>query len=238
MAQRTRTEEVMSVLRREVLEGQYRPGERLPSERDLAARFQTTRGIVRVALKKLEQLGIADVQPGGARVVPVEQASLDVVGHLLALQDPPDPDLVDQVLEVAGALVAASARIAVERGDPAQLERARELIHRIQEPELGEDARLALADELGHLFMNASNNLVLHLVRRGLRTQVFRRLYPWRASPELAQVDHLAKELDRAIDQRDPARASEAVHSLWLGMRHSVRSSLEAARSEARVANP
>ena len=109
MAQRTRTEEVMSVLRREVLEGQYRPGERLPSERDLAARFQTTRGIVRVALKKLEQLGIADVQPGGARVVPVEQASLDVVGHLLALQDPPDPDLVDQVLEVAGALVAASA---------------------------------------------------------------------------------------------------------------------------------
>ena len=37
----TRTEDVFSTLRHEVLTGQYRPGERLPSERELALRFET-----------------------------------------------------------------------------------------------------------------------------------------------------------------------------------------------------
>ena len=39
----TRTEDVFSTLRHEVLTGQYRPGERLPSERELALRFETGR---------------------------------------------------------------------------------------------------------------------------------------------------------------------------------------------------
>jgi GntR family transcriptional repressor for pyruvate dehydrogenase complex len=220
-------------LREEVLRGQYRPGERLPSERDLAARFKTTRGVVRVALKKLEQLGIADVKPGGARVVAVQEASLDVVGHLLDLEDPPNPDLVDQVLEVAGALMAAAARIAVERGEAAHLDRVRELIQRLRESELDEEARFEVAHELFHTFMDASDNLVLHIIRRGLRTQIFGRLLnaTWHARPDAADLERMYLELDRVIRERDPAAASEAVHSLWRGLRERVRRSLEAARA-------
>ena len=70
MSGNTRTEDITRELRDEVLRGQYRPGERLPSERDLAARFGTTRDVARIALKKLEQLGVAAVEPGGARVQP------------------------------------------------------------------------------------------------------------------------------------------------------------------------
>ena len=227
----SRTDEVTAVLRREVLEGQYRPGERLPSERDLAARFDTTRGVVRVALKKLEQLGIADVQPGGARVVPIHQASLDVVGHLLDLRSPPDPHLVDQVLEVAGALMAAIARIAVERGDAAHLDRARELLQQLRQSDSVEESYLDVMQQLSDLFLSASDNFVLHIVRRGLRTQVLERLRgaSWRPRPEAAHFERMAKDLDRAIVQRDPAAASEALHSLWRGLRENVRSALESA---------
>ena len=63
----SRTEEIAAVLKREILMGQYRPGERLPSERDLSKRFETSRGTVREALKKLEQLGIASIQLGGQK---------------------------------------------------------------------------------------------------------------------------------------------------------------------------
>ena len=49
----------------DVLTGSYRPGERLPSERDLAARFEANRGAVREAMKKLEQIGLAEISPGG-----------------------------------------------------------------------------------------------------------------------------------------------------------------------------
>jgi len=86
-------------LRDDILRGQYRCGERLPSERDLAERFGVHRSTVREAFKRLEQLGVATIQPGGARVAPLEDASLDIVEHLLALDDPPDPEILDQALE-------------------------------------------------------------------------------------------------------------------------------------------
>ena len=160
-----------------------------------------------------------------------------MVGHLLDLENPPDPELVDQTLEVGEALAAATTRIAVERGDSKQLERARELIKRLGDSELSSDERLEISHELGQVFMDASDNLVLHLVRRGLRTQVFERLRHLHAQPEVASVERLAKDLSRAIEQRDPAQASEAVHSLWRSLRESVRRSLEAARADGNAAD-
>ena len=59
MAQ-SKAEDIFGVLRSEILIGQYRSGERLPSERDLAARFESNRGLIREAIKKLEQLGIVE----------------------------------------------------------------------------------------------------------------------------------------------------------------------------------
>ena len=54
-----------------------------------------------------------------------------MVSQPLDLQSAPDPKLVDQVFEVMGALIAASARIAVERGEDAALDHARELLDRL-----------------------------------------------------------------------------------------------------------
>ncbi len=56
-------EEIADSLTHDILVGQYRTGERLPSERDLAVRFVANRGAVREAMKKLEQLGLADIRP-------------------------------------------------------------------------------------------------------------------------------------------------------------------------------
>jgi DNA-binding FadR family transcriptional regulator len=81
-------ERLATELRDEILRGRFRAGERLPSERDLAERFGVHRGAVREALKKLEQLGVAEIRPGGARVLPLTEASLDVVAPHTALQVP------------------------------------------------------------------------------------------------------------------------------------------------------
>ena len=107
----SRTEEVTLILQDEILRGQYRPGERLPSERDVATRFETSRGTVREAFKRLDQLGIASVQPGGARVVAVEECTLDVLGPLLDLNRLPDPVLVEEVMELLGLLAGFAAQV-------------------------------------------------------------------------------------------------------------------------------
>ena len=93
--------------------GQYRPGERLPSERDLAARFESNRGAIRESIKKLEQLGIVAVAPGGVRFLPVEEATLEVLGYLLELGEIQKPELIGQVLDVLAVMTSLSARSAV-----------------------------------------------------------------------------------------------------------------------------
>ena len=106
----------------DILEGSYRVGERLPSERDLAARFKANRGAVREAMKTLQQIGLADIQPGGARVQERNQASLDVIGHILNRGDLPDREVVDQILVVINNLLALAAEQAIKVATDAELE--------------------------------------------------------------------------------------------------------------------
>ena len=133
----SRTQEISDVLRDEILRGQYRPGERLPSERDLASRFSTSRGTVREAFKKLEQLGVASIQPGGARVVPIQDCTLDILGPLLDLGDVPDPRLIDQALEIGGVLVGFSVAKAMEHGADTTIAGARAIVREMLDAEVG-----------------------------------------------------------------------------------------------------
>ena len=127
---------IAASLRDDILRGQYRCGERLPSERDLAERFGVHRSTVREAFKRLEQLGVATIHPGGARVAPLEEASLDIVEHLLALEDPPDPEILDQALEAASGFRAMAARLGTERADASQRARMLSILSEMLRPEI------------------------------------------------------------------------------------------------------
>ena len=117
----TISQEIADTLRDEVLRQRYRSGDRFPSERDLAARFDASRGAVREALSQLEQLGLIRTQPGGARVQSLNAASLGVLGPLMALDDHPDPLLVDQFLQTFSVLTAMTTKNAVNAASPQQL---------------------------------------------------------------------------------------------------------------------
>lgn len=224
MKSTSRSAVIAAELRDEILRGQYRCGERLPSERDLADRFGVHRGAVREALKRLEQLGIALTRPGGARVAPIEEASLDIVEHLLNLEEPPNPELVDQVLEVMSGLFSMAARLCAERASDEQRAAIRKLLARAGS-ELPAQERIALLHELGDLFVEASGNLVLKLVRRGVTTDFIDRLdarRPHLLAPFSPNELHF-QNLTDAIDSRDGPAAAEAVLELTLEIRrHAI----------------
>jgi GntR family transcriptional regulator, transcriptional repressor for pyruvate dehydrogenase complex len=52
-----------------LISGRLRPGDRLPSERDLADTLQVGRSTIREAYRALEALGVIRVQPGAAAYV-------------------------------------------------------------------------------------------------------------------------------------------------------------------------
>jgi len=217
---------IAASLRDDILRGQYRCGERLPSERDLAERFGVHRSTVREAFKRLEQLGVATIQPGGARVAPIEEASLDIVEHLLALDDPPDPEILDQALEASSAFRAMAARLGTERADASQRERMLSILKSMMQPDLIEEELADLVDELGDCFVEASGNMVLRLMSRGLRGH-------WERSTGAFRL------LTRAIESVDGVIASEAVYALSCLIRKNVRessSSIESAPATAETA--
>ena len=221
----TRTEEVEATLKREILTGQYRPGERLPSERDLAARFQTSRGTIRETVKKLEQLGIVSIQPGGARVVPVEKATLDVLGALLELHTPPDPQLLDQVFEVFGTLMHLAALSAIEKATDEQLEMAIEAAEKVLDVEI-QDQHPALRN-LAFIFIEVSEHLVLQLVMNGMHTQFIEE--PWTENPpvlERKQLTKIIRDLQDGFKQRNSDQVSDAMHRLHTLLRSAVQKAL------------
>ena len=239
MPSKSQDSSIAACMRDDILRGQYRRGERLPSERDLAERFGVHRSTVREAFKRLEQLGVVTIQPGGARVAPIEDASLDIVEHLLALDDPPDPEILDQALEATSAFRAMAARLGTERADPPLRERMLTILTAMMQPDLIDEDRADLVDELGECFVEASGNMILRLMSRGLRGQRERSTGAYRlirGTPDETVVDtHLAR-LSRAIRDVDGVTASESVYALSCLIRTNVRqlSTIESAPAATR----
>jgi GntR family transcriptional repressor for pyruvate dehydrogenase complex len=118
--------------------GEFRPGDRLPTERSLMEEYGVGRNSVREAVQALVTLGLVDVRPGrGATVIGVEsRAAIDPATFSVLLQDEAIDDLYAfrRLLEVEiasrAALVASDRDLediatclhafdsAVERGRP------------------------------------------------------------------------------------------------------------------------
>lgn len=226
----SRPDEIARSLRDEILRGRYAPGERLPSERDLAAATGANRSSVREALVKLEQLRLIEIRRGGgARVRSLDRASLDVLVHLLELEDPPDLVLVEQWLDVHELVVTGAVRLAVERADEQQLGEARRLLGRIREGHVTPAEIAGVMDELAELISLASRNLVLRMVRNALRA-LFDQRFPERRELQLPPraMAEIATAVDRALLERNALAAEEGVRLLMRAGRERLVKALEA----------
>lgn len=225
----SKVEEISAVLRHEILRGQYRPGERLPSERDLATRFEANRGAVRESLKKLEQMGIADITPGGVRVVPVEEATLDVLGHIMDLQELPDPALVDHVLEVLGALMSMSARTAIEAASDEEVTALRALLKDMIEHVGDSERNQESWKELGSMFARINNNLVLRLILNGLKTQFVSRMSTHGPKISLERDKHLdiLIRINDGVVERDAEGVAAAIRDHFRLLQVTVNEALK-----------
>ncbi|MBW2242459.1 MAG: FadR family transcriptional regulator [Deltaproteobacteria bacterium] len=215
MAQTAR-DTITEHLRGEILRGVYPAGGRLPAERELAQRLGANRSSVREALRKLEQSGLVEiVHGGGATVLPIERASIDVIRHLLAVTGAPDRKLLEQVLEVHELLLVGGTRLAIEHGDPLQLDRARELLGQLADSSTDVETFLDTIEEVLGLIGEASGNLVLKMARRAVNPlfdERFREIRR-RFRPPDERIRNMVAEIDQAIALRDADAAERALRS-------------------------
>jgi GntR family transcriptional repressor for pyruvate dehydrogenase complex len=62
-------EQIVLQLQQEILSGSLAPGDRLPPERDLAARFKVSRASIREALSVLQSRGFIESRQGGGTII-------------------------------------------------------------------------------------------------------------------------------------------------------------------------
>ena len=235
----SRSETIAQTLCDEILSGQYRPGERLPSERDLALRFRTGRGPVREALKRLEQLGIASIQHGGARAVAIEDCTLDVLAPLLDLEEVPDPRLIDQVLEIFGVLLHVAAKAAIRDATDEQMIEIRRRASSLVSTEIDELARHAALRNFTQYLVQVSDHLVLRLTMNALVTNCLQRLLDRDIRIDLDNESYrrIATELCRAVDDRDYESVGDAMQKLNRFFRKSVGAAMAARRTARKTSN-
>lgn len=220
----TISHEIADSLRDEILRQRYLSGERFPSERDLAARFDASRGAVREALSQLEQLGLIRSQPGGARVQSVNSASLAVLGPLLALDDHPDPTLVDQFLQTFGVMAALTAKNAISAASPQQLTELKKRVAELAGYAGDFEAMQPLWRELLEAMSTIADNLVVRLISNDLKAQFVDQMMSLGIRPELekSSINQLLSSLRVSLNTRDGELASQAMQTHFEEVRAAV----------------
>src|SRR6478735_6065493 len=125
MAPAGRTRSLFSELLEALLAGRYGPGEKLPTQRALAADLGVTMSSLREALKRLEQMGLVEVRHGDAMRVRDwrRHGGLDVLAHVLLRGGGVDAGVLGDVLEARSLMLRELAGLAAERRSPEQARR-------------------------------------------------------------------------------------------------------------------
>ncbi|KWR88638.1 FadR/GntR family transcriptional regulator [Cupriavidus sp. IDO] len=76
-------EDICEKIKEQLASGALKPGDRLPSERDLAEGFQTSRSAVREALRSLERSGVIELRKGPKGGTYISQVGSSVVSSSL-----------------------------------------------------------------------------------------------------------------------------------------------------------
>jgi GntR family transcriptional repressor for pyruvate dehydrogenase complex len=157
-------EQVAESLRGLIEEGQLKPGDTLPPERDLAGRFGVSRVTVREALRVLQMLGLVEARQGGGNYV--AELSLERIVGPLSVVIQHHRALRGELMDARAVFEPAICRLAAQRRGEADLATLEAILtrqaSRVERGELAveEDSEFHLA-----LAQATGNPVVVHVVQ-------------------------------------------------------------------------
>ncbi len=221
-----------------ILRGVLRPGERLPSERELSERFGVSRPSLRDAVAVLSESGLLVSRANAGIFV------ADVLGSafspgltkLFSDHDEAKFDYLDFRRDMEGLAAERAARL----GSDTDLAVVNEAFQRMEQAGETRDAtREAQRDAAFHLaIIEASHNVVmLHMMRSMyelLQEGVFynRKVMFQQRMKRSALLDQ-HRDINTAVQDRDPARARKAVEAHIDYVRAALTDHLKSEKNEA-----
>jgi GntR family transcriptional repressor for pyruvate dehydrogenase complex len=217
-ARRVLSESVAEQIEGRILDGTFRPGDRLPPERELAEQLNVNRSSVREALKRLEELRLIEIHQGsGIRVRSLEEANLELVRRLLFQDGRPNLARIRDLLELREILFLGLVRLAIERASDDETQGLVELLERAAAPEVSEADFTPLVVEIQDAAARMTHNQVVMLLWNTLRRfllaerfEIARR----RLATERKELVPALRRFAHAVQARDVDTAQRAVKDL------------------------
>ncbi|MBP8129728.1 MAG: FadR family transcriptional regulator [Candidatus Hydrogenedentes bacterium] len=211
----TRSRKIAGDLARRIVDGEFPVGSRLPTERELAARFGTTRNVIREALRRLETGGLVQIRRGSGVYAdnPQLTAGVEFFDVLMGIEDGSlNAAFLRDVLEFRGHIFRMMVRLAALRRTDAELARFGGLVAERRDaaadPALENEVTLQIFREIARATHNQICQMLFNSVER-----VTRRLRALVDLPTVSfeQTQKIFERLEEAFRQRDPALAEITV---------------------------
>lgn len=220
---------VVDQLRALIVEGRVEPGSRLPAERDLALRFQTSRATISQALRILAALGLVEIHRGsGVYVSPHPDRLLTHSLELILALDRPS---MIRLCEVRGWLEVAAIARAAEIATPADMEAIRAELDRLASERRSVERWLAHDTEFHRAILRATGNMIaLSMVSSVLELMASARVREYREAgtapdwfrDEWEGVVTIHMRITDAIAAHDVTAAREAAEEHQARLAHFV----------------
>jgi GntR family transcriptional repressor for pyruvate dehydrogenase complex len=202
-------EEIIAQIREELVDGRLKPGDRLPSERELSAKFQVSRASVREAIRALESMEVVTTRTGDGTFVATGSEILFSPLVSIILQQ---KDVLLDIFEARKVIEPEIAGLAAKRATPEEIRQMEEMLEE-QARQIARGESGLEADTAFHSLLTQStkNKVFLRLndaVVDSLYESRERSLHVY-GRPARSLAGH--REILKAIRAKNPAQARNAM---------------------------
>lgn len=152
--------QVIDQIKEMIYKGEFKKGDRLPSERDLRDQLNVSRASIREAFSVLEILGLIESRPGEGTFIAGDREKnfLEPLSMVLMLED----NIAEELVELRRVLEIDCVRLAADRVTPEELEEMKKYIG-ILAASSGREEISIEADRMFHYTIaKSSKNKVLY----------------------------------------------------------------------------
>lgn len=215
-------EQLLSLIR----EGHLKPGDSLPSERELMERLEVGRSSVREALRSLATMNVIEIRPGRGAFVRVPRTADLLPNETLRVLL--DRDTMIQIVEARAVLEGELAAMAAERATEADIEGLKSILTDMDQ--CVEDVQQSLhLNALFHLAIaEAAHNGVLLMMLQSVRDYLEEKLQELSGDSQRIRVsiaDH--RHIFECVKSGNGNCARKAMHQHLSDVRQQVDSGTE-----------
>lgn len=218
--QKKLSEEIVEQIKARIIEGQLRPGEKIPAERDLSTMLGVSRPSVREAIMALEAMGFLEVRRGGGTYVrSITEGSLSPLSKMVE----ENPKLLEELVEVRIGIEGWSAYLAASRATEEELAGIKHCVDAMQEQAESGGWQFSVDSRFHYAIASAAHNTMqihmLDTIQQLFLASIEVALTKLYSEPEYISVlvqQH--KNIYNGIASRDGEAARQAMseHLIWV----------------------